>query len=54
MKEGFVILLQIVFITLKLVGVIEWSWLWVMAPLWINLILILLVTIIYLFITLKK
>ena len=28
-------LLAIVFIVLKLVGVISWSWLWVLAPLWI-------------------
>ena len=28
-------LMTVVFITLKLVGVITWSWLWVMAPLWI-------------------
>ncbi|MDR1283888.1 MAG: hypothetical protein LBK99_24180 [Opitutaceae bacterium] len=27
-------LLAIVFITLKLVGVIDWSWWWVTAPLW--------------------
>lgn len=32
---GFCGLLTIVFITLKLVGVIKWSWLWVLAPLWI-------------------
>lgn len=28
--------LTIVFIVLKLVGVISWSWLWVLCPLWIN------------------
>lgn len=28
-------LLAIVFITLKLTGYIDWSWLWVLAPLWI-------------------
>lgn len=31
---GFFGLLAIVFITLKLTGVISWSWLWVTAPLW--------------------
>ena len=31
---GFCGLLTIVFIVLKLVWVIEWSWLWVLAPLW--------------------
>lgn len=32
---GFCGLLTIVFITLKLTGVISWSWWWVTAPLWI-------------------
>ena len=31
---GFCGLLTIVFITLKLCGVIAWSWWWVLAPLW--------------------
>ena len=34
---GFGGVLAIVFITLKLVGVIKWGWLWVLAPLWIPL-----------------
>ena len=34
---GFCGLLTIVFITLKLIGYISWSWLWVLAPLWIPL-----------------
>lgn len=32
---GFLGLLSLVFITLKLLGVIKWSWLWVLAPIWI-------------------
>ena len=32
---GFVGLLTIVFIVLKLGKVISWSWLWVLSPLWI-------------------
>lgn len=32
---GFCGLLQIVFITLKLLKVINWSWWWVLAPIWI-------------------
>jgi len=42
---GFFGLLTILFIALKLCGVIAWSWWWVLAPLWISwgLILILLV-----------
>ena len=31
---GFFELLGIVFITLKLMGKIDWSWWWVTAPLW--------------------
>lgn len=31
--------LLIVFIVLKLCGVITWSWLWVLSPLWISIIL---------------
>ena len=31
---GFLGVLGIVFIVLKLVGVIDWSWVWVLAPLW--------------------
>ena len=33
---GFVGLLQITFIILKLCKVINWSWLWVLAPTWIS------------------
>lgn len=43
---GFVGLLTILFIALKLTGHIEWSWIWVLSPLWISFLLfILLVTI---------
>ena len=34
---GFCGLLTIAFIVLKLCKVIEWSWLWVLSPLWIPL-----------------
>ena len=33
---GFLGLLTLLFITLKLCGVIAWSWWWVLAPLWIS------------------
>ena len=36
-------LLLLIFITLKLCGVIGWSWWWVLSPLWIKVILVLLV-----------
>jgi hypothetical protein len=34
---SFTELLLIVFIVLKLTGVINWSWWWVLSPLWISL-----------------
>lgn len=33
---GFAGLLAIAFIVLKLTGVITWSWLWVLSPIWIS------------------
>lgn len=33
---GFSGLLTIVFIVLKLCGVIDWAWGWVLAPIWIT------------------
>lgn len=32
---GFLGLLTIAFVVLKLTGVIAWPWLWVLAPLWL-------------------
>lgn len=36
---GFAGLLTILFIGLKLTGNITWSWLWVLSPLWISLLI---------------
>jgi hypothetical protein len=36
---GFVGLLQITFIVLKLLGHITWSWWWVLAQMWISTLL---------------
>jgi Transmembrane Fragile-X-F protein. len=44
---GFVGLLQILFIALKLCGVIDWSWWWVLSPIWFEIFLVILVTLIY-------
>lgn len=33
---GFIGLLTILFIGLKLTGYITWSWVWVLSPLWIG------------------
>ena len=35
---GFTGLLTLLFIALKLTHVIDWSWLWVLAPLWISVV----------------
>lgn len=35
--------LTIIFIVLKLVGTIDWSWVWVLSPLWISLLVLLIV-----------
>ena len=46
---GFAGLLTIVFIILKLTHVIDWSWVWVLAPAWISACLgIIIVAIIFL------
>ena len=37
---GFTGLLAIVFITLKLTGYIDWSWWWVLSPLWIPFVVV--------------
>lgn len=43
---GFFGLLTIAFIVLKLCGVISWSWIWVLAPLWITWTIALLIALI--------
>jgi hypothetical protein len=35
---GFTGLLTILFVALKLTGVIAWSWWWVLSPVWITLV----------------
>jgi hypothetical protein len=37
MKIGFPGALVLIFIVLKLTGVISWSWWWVLSPMWIML-----------------
>ena len=48
---GVLGLLGVVFVTLKLVGTIDWSWWWVTAPFWGGLVLTILV--IFILIVLK-
>ena len=58
---GFVGLLTIVFIILKLTGYIDWSWWWILSPLWImgsvivgSIVAVLLIFIIREFVNRKK
>ncbi len=44
---GFTGLLAIVFITLKLTNYIDWSWWWVLAPLWVPFALVILFIILF-------
>ena len=42
---GFCGLLAIVFIVLKLLNYIDWSWLWILSPIWIPTSIVLLILI---------
>ena len=43
---GFTGLLTIAFIVLKLCGVIDWSWMWILSPIWISIILVVVILLI--------
>jgi len=45
---GFTGLLTLLFIGLKLGGIIDWSWWWVLSPLWISFLIALILIAIYL------
>lgn len=44
---GFIGLLTILFIVLKLTGYITWSWVWVLAPIWLGVPSIILIALIF-------
>ena len=44
---GFSSVLALIFITLKLCHVIDWSWVWVLAPIWIPLSIVLAIMIVF-------
>ena len=48
---GLGTVLTIIFVVLKLVGVIDWSWVWVLAPFWIGAIIALVFGLVALLIT---
>ena len=45
-KIGFWGLLQLLLITLKLTKTIDWSWWWVLSPIWVSVVLFVLVMVI--------
>ena len=45
---GFCSLLTILFIGLKLTNKIDWSWVWVVSPLWLPLVVIIGITVVFL------
>jgi len=47
---GFTGLLTILFVVLKLCNVIDWSWWWVLSPLWISVVLWIIILLIILFV----
>ena len=44
MKIGLSGILLIIFIVLKLIGVISWAWVWVLSPLWVSILIFLSIT----------
>lgn len=40
---GFISVLTLIFVVLKLTNNISWSWIWVLSPIWISIILIILI-----------
>lgn len=50
---GFTGVLTIVFIVLKLLGKITWSWWWVLSPIWISTIVAILFLLIYFILVIK-
>lgn len=51
---GFASLLTLIFIVLKLCKVIDWSWIWVLSPMWISVLLVVLIITICIIVAFKK
>ena len=45
-SKSFIWILTLIFITLKLCNVINWTWWWVLSPLWISFSILLLLAIV--------
>lgn len=50
---GFVGLLTVLFVGLKLTGYINWSWWWVLSPMWISLLIVIVLVVFFLAIAAK-
>ena len=51
---GFAGLLTIAFIVLKLTGIINWKWVWVLSPLWIWYCIVILTFAVVVFVAILK
>ena len=51
---GFVGMLTVLFVGLKLTGFIDWTWWWVLSPVWIATIFVVIALIIYGIVLWKK
>lgn len=51
---GFAGLLTILFVGLKLTGYINWSWWWVLSPLWISAALVILIVLVVVAVVIAK
>ena len=47
-------LLAIAFIVLKLIGVIKWSWVWVLSPIWIPSAIVIVLLIVFIILKRKR
>lgn len=45
-NTSFVMALTVVFVVLKIMNVIAWSWWWVLSPLWISAVVVLVIGVI--------
>lgn len=51
MKLGISSILTIIFVIAKIMGYLNWSWLWIFSPLWIAFLLILVLAVIEVLLT---
>jgi len=54
METGFLSLLTITFIILKLTNVIAWTWFWVLSPIWISFGIVVLVLIVVVLLAISR